>query len=331
MDQSSARPVVLALRALDLGQLLVAVPALRGLRRAFPSHELVLAAPAGLAPVVPLIGGINRLLGTPDVEGPLRWRGPVDIAVDLHGHGPKSRTRLEELSPTYRIGHAAPGWAGPEWDDEFPGRERWARLMSWHGIEASPDDLGLCPPEAPAPVEAATVLHVGAAPGGRQWPVERFADVAAVLALKGHRVVVAGDAKDAFRAAAVVRGAGLPRSSCVAGTWDLVDLVAAVAAARVVITADSSASQLANAYRTPSVVLFDQSTRQEWNSPPDGPHIALAEGQTRPGVPFPETLEPGSLAVLPGTVLDAVDRLEILGLGRAHDAADHHREYLAVR
>ena len=35
--------------------------------------------------------------------------------MNLHGSGAKSRTRLEELRPRRRIGHAAPGWDGPEW------------------------------------------------------------------------------------------------------------------------------------------------------------------------------------------------------------------------
>ena len=45
------RPAVLVLRALGLGDLLTGLPALRGLRTAFPRHELVLAAPPDLAPL----------------------------------------------------------------------------------------------------------------------------------------------------------------------------------------------------------------------------------------------------------------------------------------
>lgn len=331
MVQQPSRPVVLALRALKLGDLLVAVPALRGLRRAFPSHDLVLAAPGWLAPVLPLIGGINRLLPTPGLDNPLPWKGGVDVAVNLHGNGLESRSRLEELSPTYRIGHAAPGWAGPEWDDSLHERERWARLVSWHGVEASPDDFRLCPPETPAPVEDATILHVGAAHGSRCWPVERFADVAAILALRGHRVVVTGGPDDAFRAAAVVRAAGLPRTTCAAGIWALDQFAAAIATARVVVTADTSAGHLASAYGTPSVVLFGPAAPEQWGPPADGPHIVLTDERVLRGDPFAEVPDPALLAVLPGQVLDAVDRLEGGGGTAAHDDADHHRAYLAVR
>jgi ADP-heptose:LPS heptosyltransferase len=308
--QRATKPTVLALRALKLGDLLVAVPALRGLRRAFPDHELVLAAPRWLAPIVPLIGGINALLPTPGLDRPLAWRRPVDVAVNLHGNGPESRGRLEALKPTYRIGHAAPGWAGPEWDDFLHERDRWVRLLTWNGIVADSSDFRLCPPETPAPVDRATILHVGAAYGSRRWPIERFADVAAVLALRGHQVMVTGGPDDVFRASAVVKAAGLHASACVAGRWELDQFAAAIAAARAVVTADTSAAHLATAYGTPSVVIFGPAAPEQWGPPAEGPHVVLTDPLVRLGDPFAEDPDPALLAVLPGHVLDALDGLE---------------------
>lgn len=318
MEQRATKPTLLALRALKLGDLLVAVPALRGLRRAFPDHEFILAAPQWLAPIVPLIGGINKLLPTPGLDGPLAWNREVDVAVNLHGNGPESRGRLEALEPTYRIGHAAPGWAGPEWDDFLHERERWVRLLAWNGIEADPADFRLCPPETAAPLEDATILHVGAAYGSRRWPIERFADVATVLSLRGHRVVVTGGPDDVFRATAVVKAAGLPASACVAGRWELDQFAAAIAAARAVVTADTSAAHLASAYGTPSVVMFGPATPEQWGPPASGPHVVLTDALVRVGDPFAEEPDPALLAVLPGHVLDALDGLE------EDDAAGRH-------
>jgi ADP-heptose:LPS heptosyltransferase len=76
--------MLLVLRALQLGDLLVAVPALRALRRAFPAHRLVYAAPGWLAEVVALVGGFE-LLPVAGLDEPLPiGPGRVDIAVNLH-------------------------------------------------------------------------------------------------------------------------------------------------------------------------------------------------------------------------------------------------------
>ncbi|GGL03701.1 glycosyl transferase [Sphaerisporangium melleum] len=145
------RPVVLVLRGLALGDLLTAVPALRGLRRAYPGHRLVLAAPAALAGLLPSIGAVDELL---DVSGP----GPLpadrpevtcpDVAVNLHGRGPQSIAALSGTRPGRLLTHAHlefPCLEGPPWRQSMHEVHRWCELLGWYGIPADPADLALDP------------------------------------------------------------------------------------------------------------------------------------------------------------------------------------------
>ncbi|MCX8455184.1 glycosyltransferase family 9 protein [Paenarthrobacter ureafaciens] len=310
--ETDGQPVLLALRALKLGDLLVAVPALRGLRRAFPEHRILYAAPTWVAEALELVGGIDHL-PTPGLDDPLTIApGVVDVAVNLHGNGAESRQRIEELQAKRVVAHRSPGMDGPEWTTGLPERERWTRLLTWHGIDADPLDYRLNKPRAASPRPGATVIHVGAAYGSRLWPVERFAEVAVELTKAGHDIVFTGGTSERERAeetAALAKrqGANLD-AGVLAGRQGLAEFAATIAEARLIVSADTGAAHLASAYERPSVVLFGPAPAEEWGPPP-GPHVVLTAVELRRGDVFAADPDPALLAVTVRDVLDAVDGL----------------------
>lgn len=301
-------PEVLALRALKLGDLLVAVPAIRAIKRAHPGHRLILAVPGWLDPILDLVEGVDALLPTPGLDAPLRIQpGRVDTVVNLHGAGPESRELLDALDARRKVGHRAPGWEGPEWLDGIHERFRWARLVTAHGMPADPDDVALRDPGASSRPGAA-VVHVGAFYGCRQWPVERFARVVGALERDGLEVVLTGSEAERNRAVAVAERAGLPEDRILAGRIGLREFASVIADARIVVSADTGAAHLASAYRVPSVIIFGPAPVEEWGPPP-GPHIVLTDARLRVGDTFGAEPDPALMAVQVEDVLRAASAL----------------------
>jgi ADP-heptose:LPS heptosyltransferase len=297
---------IVALRALGLGDLLTAVPALRALRDAFPSAAIGVALPEPLVPLLPLVGAFGAIPARP--LAPLTAPEPVDVAVNLHGCGPQSHRVLEALHPGRLVAFAhrevPRSTGGPEWREDEHEVQRWCRLLVESGIPADPDrlDLSVTVPAAP---DAPTVLHAGAAAPARRWPPDRFAALAAAEAARGHRVLLTGDTADRPRARAIAAAAGLPGECILAGRTTVRGLVDVIAGAGLVVSNDTGVAHLATALRRPSVVLFGPTPPSRWGPPPDRPwHRALWAG--RHGDPHGTTLDPGLDAITVDEVDDAI-------------------------
>jgi ADP-heptose:LPS heptosyltransferase len=305
--------VILVLRALGVGDLAAAVPALRGLRAAFPREELALAAPAWLTPLVELAGAVDRVVPARDLEP---WPLPcgADIAVNLHGRGPESHRLLLAARPhklwafaNLDAGHSD----GPRWVEEEHEVQRWCRLLDHYGVFADESDLSLRVPAHPVRA-GLTIIHPGAKSASRRWPPDRYAAVARALSARGHRVVVTGSASERDIAASVVRAAGLSPRAMLAGRTAVGELAGLVAHARLLISGDTGIAHLATAYRTPSVVLFGPVPPSRWGPPPDRPyHRALWHGtRAEPGdAPGPD-VHPALLRIRVDEVLAAAGEVE---------------------
>jgi ADP-heptose:LPS heptosyltransferase len=305
---------LLALRALGLGDLLTALPALRALAEAFPDRHRILATTPAVAPLAWHAGVANEVLPTPPLA-PLSWTGPnPDVAVNFHGRGPQSHRVLLATSPRRLVAfaQAAAGVDGPRWHEDEHEVHRWCRLLTDCGIPCDPRRLELHPPagvDVPPEAMDATLLHPGAASPSRRWPAERWAAVARAEAGAGRRVVITGGPDEVDLACEVADRAGLPRSAVLAGATDVLGLTATVAAAGRVVCGDTGVAHLATALGRPSVVLFGPVSPDRWGPPPDRPqHIALWAGRT--GDPHASTVDPGLLEI---TVEDVVKALAAHG------------------
>lgn len=306
-----SRRSILVLRALGLGDLLTAVPALRGLRAAHPDDRLVLAAPEPLRPLVDLIDAVEELLPTEGL-GALRWQGaPPTLAVNLHGSGPQSIRDLLAIRPESLLTHRHsryPDVPGPPWRADRHEVDRWCALLEYAGVAVDRAALSLPRPMRHSDEPGAVIVHPGAAYPARRWPVERFARVARELADDGYRVVITGTPREQPSAKAVAEHAGLPPAAVYAGRTDLAELAALVANAALVICGDTGVGHLATAFGTPSVLLFGPTAPRWWGPPADaGHHVTLWAGHL--GDPHADRPDPGLLEIEPEQVLTAASEL----------------------
>ncbi|AEE46724.1 glycosyltransferase family 9 protein [Cellulomonas fimi] len=315
---------VLALRALGLGDALTGVPALRGLRRAFPRARLWLAGPGGVGDWLRRQGVVDEVV---PVEGlaappPIPWTRPGHVAVDLHGRGPASHERLLRTRPRRLVAFAHPAAGhldGPAWAEDEHEVHRWCRLVATLGVACGPDDLRLVPDRsdgrAVGPV-GDVLLHPGAASGSRRWPPARWSALGTALAARGVTVTLTGGPDEValceqVRAATRVPSPAL-RVVSTAGGLDLDALARLVASARLVVCGDTGVAHLATAVGTPTVHLLGPTSPDRWGPLLDRDrHTVLWHGHPDdPGDPHAADPDPALLRITVDEVLAAaVDQL----------------------
>lgn len=300
------RPTVFALRALGLGDLLTAIPALRALRRAHPHHRLILGGNPGFGSLVARFGLADEVWPTDDREPLYIQFGPNDLAVNLHGRGPVSTIRLLEAEPTRIIAFAHPDipatYGFADWKRDEHEVSRWCRLLTSWDIPADPSDLYL---EGPAVTRKGVVVHPGASAPARMWPPDRWARLIRDLSAIGGPVLITGGAGEVPLAREIAREAGLAPSVVLAGQTSLEELAETIATARLLVCTDTGPAHLATAFHTPSVVLFGPTSPAHWGPPRGGPHRVLWRGTT--GDPNGSAIHPGLAEISVAEVLGAAE------------------------
>jgi ADP-heptose:LPS heptosyltransferase len=294
-------PRLVALRALGLGDFLTVVPALRGLRSAFPEHRIMLATASAFHGLAMATGAVDDVVDAVALSSAelrtLTLPDGCDVAVNLHGRGPQSHRALLATTPERLLGFRcteAPD--GPTWRAREHEVARWCRLLGHYGIPANPGALDLAPPAAPLRHRGVAVIHAGAKDPARRWPVDRFATVVRQIRCP---VVLTGTAAETGLVQELARKAGVPPDAVLAGRTTVDELAAVVAHARLVLSGDTGVAHLATAFGTPSVTLFGAVLPEEWGPPPArSVHIALSSGGRVDAVDV-------------GSVLDAVNALGV--------------------
>ncbi|HEU5431641.1 MAG TPA: glycosyltransferase family 9 protein, partial [Thermomicrobiales bacterium] len=282
-------------RALALGDLLCATPALRALRLRFPQAEIALIGLPWSAALGARLDSIDRVVpfpGWPGVrEAPFDTdrlaallaetrAEPFDLAIQMHGSGEISNGFVAALGARrtlgYRLGDDDRLTDSLPWHDGEHETLRWLRLVGAIGA-ATPCSTPEFPLHAADHAEAATLLgtlplgtgpivalHAGAADPARRWPSERFARLGDELAARfGARLILTGSAAERPLAAAVRAAVGTPALD-LTGRTSLGGFAAMLARADLLVTNDTGASHLAAATRTPSVVLFGPTRPDRW-------------------------------------------------------------------
>ena len=283
------------LRALPLGDLLCAVPALRSFRRAFPDAEITLVGLPEAGEFVERFGayldGLLELPGYPGLREPEADIAAIpdflrdaqarsfDLVVQLQDDGEVTNPLAVLMGGSRTAGFFAEGsWCpDPEafvpWPDRGPEPMRLLRLPERIGLPVDGPQLELpLTDEDRAAVSRPDGEYACVAPGGRaaarRWSAEGFAAVADALAERGLQVVLTGSEADAPVTAAVAAAMRTPATD-LGGQTSLGAFGALVEGARLVVTNDSGASHVAAALRVPSVVVLTASDPRRW-APLDG-------------------------------------------------------------
>ena len=295
-------------RALVLGDLLCAVPALRALRNAYPRARITLVGlPWASAFVDRYSALVDELMVFPGAVGFPEQRETdeglpafhrqarerrFDLAVQMHGSGGPANDIVESMGARRCVGFRQPGERPREgdyidWPDTLAEPLRYLALVRALGIPA--DDASLSFPlreedhdEAARLLRAfaldpatAVVVHPGAQWASRRWPLDRFAQVADAVSDMGMKVILTGSAAEATLADAVRQRMRHPAVS-LAGRTSLGVLAALIARVPLVIANDTGVSHVAAAVRTPSVIVASGSDTRRWAPLDRARHLVLA-------------------------------------------------------
>lgn len=287
---------IVVFRALQLGDMLCAVPALRALRAALPQAHIALTGlPWAQQFADRFVRYVDEFIAfpghpdfpeqtvqhhlLPDYYAAMRARR-VDLAIQLHGSGPQSNTITRAFAARSCAGFGDPLDGVHErfvpFPEHGPEPERLLSLLDALGVQHDgadlefpimPSDLHeLAHSEAGRKLPAGPYVcfHPGARWRDKCWHPARFARVADALAREcGVAVVLTGSAAEADLTSAVARHMKMP-SIDTASALSIGAMAAIISRARLIVGNDTGVSHVAAGLRVPSVIIFSKADIGRW-------------------------------------------------------------------
>lgn len=304
-----SRPRIAVFRALQLGDMLCATPALRSLRAAVPDAHITLI---GLPSVEELIRRLPHLVddfvrfpgypGLPEQPADTRAfaafaramrRRRFDLVLQLHGSGPTSNEIVATLGGTRLAGFFDGKGCPPG-----PGFIPWPRGHEIHRLLSLTTSLGApplgCRTELPVTAEDEQSLaslaaahsldfdrpfvciHPGARLPSRRWPVERFAAVGQAIVDRGLGLLVTGSAAETDLGTSLADFVS-PRPPVLSGKTTLGQVAALLRRAQLLVSNDTGAVHIAAAVGTRAVVVASGSDVERWRPlyPPESEVLSM--------------------------------------------------------
>ena len=249
-----------------LGDAIMALPAIRDIRRHYAGQPLTIAARPSISAVFRAVPDIDRLVVLERGKEPSQLRADIGILLP---NSFRSAWVLKKAAVKERWGYRT-DFRGPlltrairkpRGRVSFP--EYYSHLVRQLGIETGPLTARLQVP-ARATVAASVLMErhgwspgqqlVGIAPGAafghaKRWSPKRFAELAALLTDAGSACVILGRSEDRD-AARAIKGIDL------VGQTDLMMLMGVLSQCSVVVANDSGAMHVAGALGVPVVGIW---------------------------------------------------------------------------
>lgn len=279
-------------RALQLGDMLCMIPAVRALKKAYPQAAITLIGLPGKEEFVQrfehYFSGFLPFPGWPGLpEQPVApektarfllevQQRQFDLVLQMQGSGTHTNDLCYLLGGRVSAGLRAAGIWAPD-DQLFPlmtesDHEILRLLKIIHALGIPSDGTAMeFPVSSAEEVHARMIMdmlaldpgkyiciHPGARDPRRRWPAAHFAHIGDMMAAKGYEILITGSEEEGALTAAVAQQMRYPATDLVAGAGQtsIGEMAALIKHSAALLSNDTGVSHIAAALSIPSVIVF---------------------------------------------------------------------------